>query len=96
MPGFRRKLVGWILALLVAAPSALPIQEPAPSPQNPPTPPEQQEEAPPPSDWAPQLLDAMLRSPNPEAAEALLHASFAAGPDLVPFLEASLKDDRTA
>ena len=27
---------------------------------------------------------------------ALFHASFAAGPDLVPFLEASLKDDRTA
>ena len=96
MPSFRRKFAVGIMALLVTAPAAWPIQEPAPSTENPPTPPEQQEEAPPPGDWAPQLLDALLHSPNPEAAEALLHASFAAGPDLVPFLEASLKDDRTA
>jgi hypothetical protein len=96
MPGFRRKFAVWIMALLVTAPAAWPIQEPAPSTENPPTPPEQQEEAPSPGDWAPQLLDAMLHSPNPEAAEAILHASFAAGPDLVPFLEASLQDDRTA
>jgi hypothetical protein len=95
MPGFRRKLGVWILALLVAAPSLLAFQAPAASTANPP-PPAPQEETPPPGDWAPQLLDAILRSPNPEAAEALLHASFAAGPDIVPFLEASLKDDRTA
>ena len=96
MPSFRRKFAVWIMVLLVAAPAAWPIQEPAPATDNPPTPPQQQEEAPPPGDWAPQLLDAMVHSPNPEAADALFHASFAAGPDLVPFLEASLKDDRTA
>jgi len=49
-----------------------------------------------PGDWAPELLDAILTSPNPDAHEALLDAAFAAGPPLIPQLEAALKDDRTA
>jgi hypothetical protein len=53
-------------------------------------------DAPPPGDWAPQLLDAILTSQNPAAAEALYDAAFAAGPGLLPQLQAALKDDRTA
>ena len=49
-----------------------------------------------PGDWAPELLDAILSSPNPDAREFLLDAAFAAGPAIVPQLEAALKDDRTA
>ena len=94
MAHLRRNLARWIVVLLLAASPALPSQEPAPSTQNPA--PSEQEEAPPPGDWAPQLLDAILSSPNSEAAAALQDASFAAGPAIVPFLEASLKDDRTA
>ena len=47
-------------------------------------------------DWAPQLLYDIWNSPNPEASQALYRAAFAAGPDIVPELEAALKDDRTA
>ena len=49
-----------------------------------------------PGDWAPELLDGILSSPNPEARDTLLDAAFAAGPAIVPQLEAALKDDRTA
>jgi hypothetical protein len=42
------------------------------------------------------LLDAILSSANPSAAESLYDAAFAAGPDLIPQLQAALKDDRTA
>lgn len=49
-----------------------------------------------PGDWAPELLDAILSSPNAEARDSLLDAAFAAGPAIIPQLEASLKDDRTA
>jgi hypothetical protein len=49
-----------------------------------------------PGDWAPELLDAVLTSPNPDARDLLLEAAFAAGPAIVPQLEAALKDDRTA
>jgi hypothetical protein len=49
-----------------------------------------------PGDWAPELLDAILSSPSPAAHQALLDAAFAAGPGIVPQLEAALKDDRTA
>ena len=49
-----------------------------------------------PGDWAPELLDAILSSPNQGAHEALMDATFAAGPSIVPQLEAALKDDRTA
>src|SRR5271157_522018 len=49
-----------------------------------------------PGDWAPELLDAILSSPNADARDSLLDAAFAAGPALVPQLEAALKDDRTA
>ena len=38
----------------------------------------------------------MLSSPNAGARDALLDAAFAAGPDIIPKLEAALKDDRTA
>jgi hypothetical protein len=50
----------------------------------------------PPGDWAPELMDGILSSQNPAAAEALYDAAFAAGPGLIPQLEAALKDDRTA
>lgn len=49
-----------------------------------------------PGDWAPELLDGILSSPNAEARDSLLDAAFAAGPGIIPQLEASLKDDRTA
>ncbi|MGD0697893.1 MAG: HEAT repeat domain-containing protein [Terriglobia bacterium] len=49
-----------------------------------------------PGDWAPELLDTILSSPNADARDSLLDAAFAAGPALVPQLEAALKDDRTA
>ncbi|HXJ94546.1 MAG TPA: HEAT repeat domain-containing protein [Terriglobia bacterium] len=52
--------------------------------------------APLPGDWAPELLDGILSSSNASAREALYDAAFAAGPDLIPQLEAALKDDRTA
>jgi hypothetical protein len=53
-------------------------------------------DAPPPGDWAPQLLDGILSAENPAAGESLYDAAFAAGPGLIPQLEAALKDDRTA
>lgn len=53
-------------------------------------------EAPLVGDWAAELLDAILSAPNPEARDALYRAAFAAGPAIVPQLEAALKDDRTA
>ena len=49
-----------------------------------------------PGDWAPELLDGILSSSNASAREALYDAAFAAGPDLIPQLEAALRDDRTA
>ncbi len=55
-----------------------------------------EQEATPPSEWAPELLDAILSSPNHEAQDALYRAAFAAGPAIAPQLEAALKDDRTA
>jgi hypothetical protein len=54
------------------------------------------EETPLPGDWAPELLDAILSSPNEQASEALYRAVFAAGPSVIPQLEEALKDDRTA
>jgi len=53
-------------------------------------------EQPPPGDWGPELLDAILSSPNEDAQFALLRATFAAGPAIIPQLAAALKDDRTA
>ena len=64
--------------------------EPATSPS------QQDEDAVIPGDWAPELLDAMLSSPNQDAHDALLTATFAAGPSVIPQLEAALEDDRTA
>ncbi len=55
-----------------------------------------EEETPPPGDWAPELLFSILSSPNSEASDDLHRAAFACGRDLVPRLEAALKDDRTA
>ncbi len=49
-----------------------------------------------PGDWAPELLDAILNSPNQDAHDALMNATFAAGPGVILQLEAALKDDRTA
>jgi hypothetical protein len=85
-------------------PTALALaQEPAPAPEakQAETPAEsnvelEQEEAPLPGDWGPELLDAILSSPNAEARDALYRAAFAAGPGIAPQLAAALKDDRTA
>jgi len=49
-----------------------------------------------PGNWAPELLDGILSSPNEEAQQALLRATFAAGPAIIPQLAEALKDDRTA
>src|SRR5579859_4215739 len=70
----------------------------APKPSTPVAPPiqQQQDDAVIPGDWAPELLDAILSSPNPAGRQALLDAAFAAGAPIVPQLEAALKDDRTA
>jgi hypothetical protein len=46
--------------------------------------------------WAPQLLYAIISSQNPAALNLLYDAAFAAGPSIVPQLEAALGDDRTA
>jgi len=54
------------------------------------------QDAPLPGDWAPELLDGILSSSNAAAREALYDAAFAAGPDLIPQLNAALQDDRTA
>lgn len=64
--------------------------------QAPETPSTDQEEAPPPGDWGPDLLYAILNSPNTDAGDDLLRAAFAAGPEIIPKLEVALKDDRTA
>lgn len=50
----------------------------------------------PPAEWGPELLDGILSSPNGDAQEGLLRATFAAGPALIPQLTTALKDDRTA
>ena len=55
-----------------------------------------EEERPLPGDWAPELLDGILSSPNEEAQYTLLRATFAAGPAIIPQLTEALKDDRTA
>jgi len=56
----------------------------------------EQEEACISKDWSVELLDGILSSPNPEAADSLFRAAFAAGPSIVPQLAEALKDDRTA
>jgi hypothetical protein len=47
-------------------------------------------------DWAGELLDGILSSDNPEAADSLFRAAFAAGRGIIPQLTEALKDDRTA
>jgi len=71
-----------------------PQKEPVPSPA--PAVAGAGEEQPLPGDWAPELLYGILSSPNEEAQDGLLRATFAAGPALIPQLTAALKDDRTA
>jgi hypothetical protein len=75
-------------------PPAKAQKEPAPSPA--PAMAGAEPEQPLPGDWAPELLDAILSSPNAEAQYGLLRATFAAGPAIIPQLTAALKDDRTA
>jgi hypothetical protein len=67
-----------------------------PAPAAPAGPAAEEEEKPLPGTWAVELLDAIERSPNPEAQDALYRAAVAAGPAIVPQLEEALKDDRTA
>jgi hypothetical protein len=79
-------------------PKALPAAPPT-APQAPPAEPGSsiaEEASPIPGDWAPELLYGIWNSSNADASEALYRAAFAAGPDVIPQLEAALKDDRTA
>jgi hypothetical protein len=85
------------------APPATPLQPeaqkqvaPAPVPATPPTTPANDDDQPLPGDWGPGLLYGILSSPNDEASFALLRATFAAGPAVIPQLVEALKDDRTA
>ena len=77
-------------------------QQPPPSPPGnlPPAQPQnqggEQEEGCISKDWAGELLDGILSSPNPEAADSLFRAAFAAGRGIIPQLAEALKDDRTA
>lgn len=94
---------GWkyrieILLLLFASTlsALLPLAGQEPDPSRPATPTAEESETPPPGDWAPQLLDAILSSPNAEAHDALHRAAFGAGPAIVPQLVRALEDDRTA
>ncbi len=96
MTGYGQRTI--IFCLLLTAfcllPSAFCLAQTAPASQeNQVT---EENEAPLPGDWAPELLYAVLTSPNPEASDALHRSAFAAGPALVPQLQAALKDDRTA
>jgi hypothetical protein len=82
-----------ILLVLFCAAAALPAQQSSlkqaePSASN--------SQTVPPHDWAPELLFAILSSPNPQADEELYRAAFAAGPSIIPRLQVALKDDRTA
>jgi hypothetical protein len=98
----RARKLCWLVALCVFAgvsgfSQSLPTEpqrESAPAPATPPDASEQ--ELPLPGDWGPELLYAILSSPNEEAQYALLRATFAAGPAIIPQLVAALKDDRTA
>jgi hypothetical protein len=94
----------WLLAAVGLLATVVSLaQQPAPPPESkqpeastaPEAAPEQ-EETPLPGDWAPELLYAIISSPNSEAGDALYRAAFAAGPSLVPQLTVALKDDRTA
>ncbi|HEV2351347.1 MAG TPA: HEAT repeat domain-containing protein [Terriglobia bacterium] len=87
----------WLLtcAFCLAAPPVY-AQTRQPGPPPPAAPAEDQGEPGVRGDWAPELLDAILTSPSPDARDALLDATFAAGPPIIPQLEAALKDDRTA
>jgi hypothetical protein len=71
-----------------------PPGETAPNP--PPAAPDAEQEQPLPGDWGPELLYGILSSPNEESQFALLRATFAAGPAIIPQLTVALKDDRTA
>ncbi len=90
-----------LACLVVFLPVVALAQQPTPSSQTeapvPSTPAaSDQEEAPLPGDWAPELLYGIWNSPNSQAADALYHAAFAAGPPIIPQLQEALKDDRTA
>jgi hypothetical protein len=74
-------------------PSGASQQSPPPGP---PPAASEAESAPLPDDWAPDLLYGIWNSPNSQATQSLYFAAFAAGPDLIPDLQAALKDDRTA
>jgi hypothetical protein len=71
-----------------------PQKEPAPSPA--PAVAGAEEEQPLPGDWGPELVYGILSSPNEDAQYALVRATFAAGPAIIPQLAEAVKDDRTA
>jgi hypothetical protein len=67
-----------------------------PPPKSAPPAAEDEASAPLAGDWAPDLLYNVWNSSNSQASEALYDAAFAAGPSVIPDLEAALRDDRTA
>ena len=84
------------LLILASSPflaSPLKSQEQGPPPA---TVPFAEDEKPLPGDWAVDLLYRMLSSANPQAADDLLRAAAAAGPEIIPQLEEGLKEDGTA
>lgn len=83
-----------IIAILICQSSSKAQQvSPAPAPTAPDE--EQLDDTPLPGDWGPELLYAILSSPNEDAESNLYRAAFAAGPDIIPQLQEALKDDRT-
>jgi len=86
-----------LLATVAAFSQQTPVKpREEPAPRSAPAEASAEQEQPLPGDWAPELLDAILSSPNEEAQYGLLRATFAAGPAIIPQLTAALKDDRTA
>jgi hypothetical protein len=75
---------------------AQPAGNSATAQQVPPSPAAAEDAIPIPGDWPTELLYNIWNSSNSQASEALYAAAFAAGPAIIPDLQAALKDDRTA
>lgn len=86
----------WVFLLVLCSMLAISSAAQQSTPSPPETTAEKSIEAPLPGDWAPELLYGMWNSDNSQASEALYRAAFAAGPALIPQLQAALTDDRTA
>ncbi len=89
-------LVGLTLLPAVPGHAQKAPAKPAKAPESSPPSAGPDQDQPLPGDWAPELLDGIISSPNDEAQSSLLRATFAAGPAVIPQLVTALKDDRTA